>query len=145
MWRLKGAFIINEKNGKVLDIQGGLDAENRNILVWNKHGKINQQWDIIYADDMKPEPKVGELNEDFGLIVGKDFHIVSAMSKHLYLDLISNRNMVVKTSNGRKSQIWYFDQKTLTIKTRANNQSFDIQGSGKQTNMQVWSTNSRWW
>jgi hypothetical protein len=38
---LKGAFITNEK-GKVMDVQGGVDAENRNIIVWNKHGKINQ-------------------------------------------------------------------------------------------------------
>jgi hypothetical protein len=40
MFRLDGAFIVNEK-GKVLDISGGVDAENRNILAWGKHGKIN--------------------------------------------------------------------------------------------------------
>jgi len=145
MWRLKGAFIVNEKNGSVLDIQGGLDAENRNILVWKKHGKINQQWDIIYADQMKPEPKKGELNEDFGMYVERDFHIVSQLPTNKYLDLINNRNMVIKTPNGRKTQVWYFDQKSRTIKTRNNNQSFDIQSSGKTNNMQVWSTNSGWW
>jgi len=32
MFRLKGAYVTNEK-GKVLEIQGGIDAENRNIGV----------------------------------------------------------------------------------------------------------------
>jgi hypothetical protein len=41
---------VNEK-GKVLDVSGGVDQEDRQIIVWNKHGKINQQWDIIYADE----------------------------------------------------------------------------------------------
>jgi hypothetical protein len=39
------------------------------------------------------------MNEDFGLIVDKDFYVVSALSSGRYLDLISNRNLVIKTSN----------------------------------------------
>ena len=113
--------------------------------MYKKHGKINQQWDIVYADEWKAEPKKGELNSDFGMYVERDFHIVSAMPSHKYVDLISNRNMVVKTSNGRKTQIWYFDQKSRTIKTRLNNQSWDIRSSGKTNDMQIWSTNSNWW
>jgi hypothetical protein len=53
--------------------------------------------------------------------------------------------MVIKTPNGRNTQVWWFDQASLTIKTKLNNQSFDIQNSGKTNNMQVWSTNSNWW
>jgi hypothetical protein len=34
---------VNER-GKVMDVAGGLDNENQNIQVYNKHGKINQQW-----------------------------------------------------------------------------------------------------
>jgi len=52
--------------------------------------------------------------------------------------------MVIKTPNGRKTQIWWFDQKSLTIKTKLNNQSWDIQNSGRTRNMQIWSTNSGW-
>jgi hypothetical protein len=51
---------------------------------------------------------------------------------------------VIKTPDGRKSQKWYFDQRILTIKTRYNNQSFDIVSSGKGVKMQIWSTNSEW-
>jgi hypothetical protein len=84
------------------------------------------------------------LNKKFGLYVERDFYIVSALQSHRYLDLINNRNMVIKTKNGRKTQIWYFHQPSLTIRTRYNNQSFDIKNAGKTNNMQIWSTNSGW-
>jgi hypothetical protein len=134
---------VNDK-GKVLDVQGGVDAENRQMIVWNKHGKINQQFDIIYVDEWPEEPKKGELNEDYGLYVERPFYIQTALASHRYLDLINNRNMVIKIPNGRNTQVWYFDQKSKTIKTKLNNQSWDIKSAGKTNNMQVWSTNSGW-
>jgi hypothetical protein len=143
LFRLDGAFVVNER-GKVMDISGGVDDENRNILMWNKHGKINQQWDIIYADEYPEEPKKGELNKDFGLYVERPFYIISQMKEHRYLDLIGNRNMVIKTQNGRSTQVWYFHQQSLTIRTKLNNQSWDIKSAGRTRNMQIWSTNSGW-
>jgi hypothetical protein len=73
------------------------------------------------------------------------FYIISQLDENRYLDLINNRNMVIKTQNGRNTQIWYFHQYSKTIRTKLNNQSFDIQNSGKTGNMQIWSTNSGWW
>jgi hypothetical protein len=97
---------------------------------------MHQQWDIVYADEWKGEPKKGEFNEEFGMYVERPFHIVSAMNSHRYLDLRSNRNMVINTWDRRsKTQVWYFDQRTLTIKTQLNNQSWDIQNSGRTRNM----------
>jgi hypothetical protein len=87
----------------VLDIQGNIDAENRNIIVHSEHGRINQQWDVVYVDEWKGEPGKGELNEDFGLYVERPFYIATAMASGRYLDLINNRNMVIKTSNGRNT------------------------------------------
>jgi membrane carboxypeptidase/penicillin-binding protein PbpC len=144
MWYRKGKQITNERR-KVWDIQGGQDVENRNIIAYKRHGKINQQFDIIYADQWKGEPGKGQLNKRFGLYVERTFYIVSRMSTGRYLDIIDNRKMVIKTQNGRKTQKWYFDQRSLSIKTRLNNQSWDIQSSGRTNNMQIWSTNSRWW
>jgi len=141
---MKDAFVTNEK-GRVLDVQSGIDAENRNIIAHPLHKRINQQWNIVYVDEWPEEPKKGEMSPKFGLYVERDFYIVSAMSKHRYLDLPDNRNMVIKTSNGRNTQRWYFDQKSKTIKTRLNNQSFDIRSSGRTNHMQIWSTNSGWW
>jgi hypothetical protein len=128
-----------------MDVHGGQDTENRNIIVWNKHKGLNQQWDVVYADEMPEDPKKGELNKEFGLYVERPFYIISELSSHRYLDLINNRNMVIKTRNARKTQTWWFDQKSLTIRTKLNNQSWDIKSSGKTTNMQIWSTNSGWW
>jgi len=134
MFRYQGAFVVNE-HGKVADVQGGSDTENRNIIVHNKHGKINQQWDVVYADEWKGEPTKGQLNKRFGLYVERDFYVVSKLPDSRYLDLINNRNMVIKVPNGRKTQVWYFDQRSLTIKTRYNNQSWDVQSSGRTNNM----------
>jgi hypothetical protein len=48
-------------------------------VIGTKDGSIKQQWKLIYVADMKPEPKKGELNKDWGLYVERDFHIVSAL------------------------------------------------------------------
>jgi hypothetical protein len=144
LWYRRGAVVQNERK-KVFDVQGGIDQENRNIIAYNKHGKINQQFDIIYADEWKGEPTKGQLNKRFGLYVDRTFFIVSRMGAGRYLDLINNRNMVIKVRNGRKTQQWYFDQRSLTIKTRYNNYSWNIVSNGGSSKMQIYSTNSNWW
>jgi hypothetical protein len=120
MFSYKDAFVTNEK-GRVMDVSGGVDSENRNIIAHPLHKKINQQWDIIYVDERPKDPTKGQMSSRFGLYVERDFYIVSALGQNRYLDLINNRNIVIKTPNGRNTQRWYFDQKSLTIKTRLNN------------------------
>jgi hypothetical protein len=145
MFRYENGFIVNEK-GKVLEVQNqnlNTDAEQRNIQVNNRGSDIRQQWEVVYVDEYS-EPKKGELNEQFGLYVERDFYIVSALPSGRYIDLINNRNMVIKTANGRKTQVWYFHQQSKTIRTRYNNQSWDIKNAGRTRDMQIWSTNSGW-
>ena len=101
MFRYQGVFFVND-HGKVMEVQGSIDTENRNIMVNTKTGKINQQWDLIYVDKMPEEPKKGELNKEFGLYVERDFNVVSDLPRHRYLEVINNRNMVIKTPNGNK-------------------------------------------
>lgn len=120
MFRRQDAYVVNER-GKVIEVQGNIDSENRNIEVRNKNGQINQQWDIVYVDEWKGEPGKGELNEKFGLYVERDFHVVSQLPDNRYIDLINNRNFVIKTSNGRRQQVWYFHQESRTIRSRYNN------------------------
>jgi hypothetical protein len=136
--------MVNE-HGKVVDVSGNVDVENRNVIVHNKHGRINQQWDLIYADEYPDEPTKGELNKEFNFYVERDFYIQSQMGTQRYLSVINNKETVIKTPNGQKYQIWYFHQKTKTVRTRLNNKSFDIVNSGKTTALQVWATNSAWW
>jgi hypothetical protein len=99
----------------------------------------------VYVDEWKGEPQKGEFNDRFGLYVERDFHVVSKLPDGRYLETYDNRNLSIKTSNGRKQQIWYFHQQSLTIRTRLNNQSWDIKSSGRTRYMQIWSTNSNWW
>jgi hypothetical protein len=143
MFKYEGQYVTNEK-GKVLHVQGNVDAENRNIEAQNKNNGINQQWDIVYADEWKGEPGKGELNEKFGIYVERDFHVVSQLPENRLLDLMGTRNMIIKTDVGTVTQKWYFHQQSLTIRSRANNQSWDIKSAGKTKDMQIWSTNSGW-
>jgi hypothetical protein len=128
-----------------MDVSGNVDQENRMIISYKKHGGLNQQWDVVYLDEWKGEPGKGELNEEFGLYVERPFYVISQLPSNRYLDLINNRNMVIKTKNGRNTQTWYFHQQSLSIRTKLNNQSWDITSSGRSNNFQIWSTNSRWW
>jgi hypothetical protein len=45
---LKGENLINER-GLVLDVAGGQDKNNQNVLVWKKHRGLNQKWKIDYV------------------------------------------------------------------------------------------------
>jgi len=104
MWELNGNYInaVDHKN-KYLNVQGKTDSEGRHIQAnENKNGQIHQQWDVIYVDQWKGEPTKGQLNEEFGLYVERPFHVISAMNSHRYLEVINNRNMVIKTRNNQK-------------------------------------------
>jgi len=99
---------MTNERGKVIEVSGGLDNENQNIVIGNKNGQVHQRWKVIYADEYPNEPVKGELNKKFGLYVERPFYIISALKSNRYLDLINNRNMVIKTPNGRNTQVWYF-------------------------------------
>jgi hypothetical protein len=87
MFRYKNSNVVNEK-GKVMDVQGNRDVENQNIIVWNRHNGLNQQWDIIYKDEWKGEPTKGQLNKEYVLYVERPFYIQTQMGSKRYLDLI---------------------------------------------------------
>ena len=128
-----------------MDVHGGRDEENRQVIVWGRHNGLNQQWDIIYVDKWKPEPTKGQLNEFFGFYVERPFHIVSQMPGRRYLDVIDNRNIVIKQPNSYDSQVWWFDQQSRTVKNKKYGQSFNVEGNGSRRNLQLANTNSQWW
>ena len=138
---MQGAYLVND-HGKVMNVDANKDDENRNIVVANKNNGLGQQWDVVYADEYKAEPKKGEFNKDFGLYVDRPFSVISEMNAHRYLTVIDNKNMVIKISNGRKQQQFRFDQATLSIKSMALNKSWDIR-SGSKFDLQ--STNNQWY
>jgi hypothetical protein len=103
MWRRKGAFITNDK-GKVMEVDNGTDDESRYIIVKPKNGKIFQQFDILYVDQWKGEPKKGQYNKFFGLYVDRTFFVRTHMGSKRYLDFhitnANHREMAIKTRNG---------------------------------------------
>jgi hypothetical protein len=145
MFKMKGAYLTCERNGKVMHVQGDIDTESRYIYSGKKKNHVSQQWTIIYADQWKRDPRKGELNKRFGFYVDRTFHIVSQLRGRRYIDIVSSTQVVIKTRNGRKSQDWWFDQKSLTIKTRVNNYSIEITSSGNGKYLRTYSTSSRWW
>lgn len=52
--------------------------------------------------------------------INRSFHIVSMLGKNRYVDIINNNRAVIKTPNGRDSQVFSFDWKTRTIKIKSN-------------------------
>jgi len=41
MFKYEDSHVINER-GKAMDVSGGVDSDNRNIIMWNKHNGLNQ-------------------------------------------------------------------------------------------------------
>lgn len=112
------------------------------------NGKTHQLWDVIYVDEYKGQPKKGELNEDFGFYVERPFHIVSMLPRRRYLqrvDPATSQEIKIKQPNSYKSQVWYFDQKTLTIKCQANGQSLNINNNGRSNNLNTRNTQDNWY
>jgi hypothetical protein len=121
----------NEK-GKVLE--GGpnvaSDTKNRLINARAANSKLlSQRWELIYLDEFIKDPTKGQLNRSYGLRVDTDFHIVSELPSRRHINNLSNK-LVIKTSNGRKDELFYFDQKSRTIKSRTNNYSIHQQSNG---------------
>jgi hypothetical protein len=56
---MQGENIVNSR-GKVIDVAGGIDNENQNIIVASRNNKVSQRWTIVYVDEDKPRPKKGD-------------------------------------------------------------------------------------
>jgi len=72
--------------------------------------------------------------------INRPFHIVSGMSNNRHLDAIG-QEMVIKTPNGRTSQVFYFDYKTRTIRSKDNNYALDM----RNTKVHKYQVNSQWY
>jgi hypothetical protein len=75
-------------------------------------------WDIVYTDNIPEGYADGEFNAKWGFIIGKPFHIISVIGEKRMVDVYDNTNLALKTRNTRKSQLWFFDGVTKTIKTK---------------------------
>lgn len=95
-------------------------------------------------DTLKPELKQGEWSPQFGVYIGTEFSIKTRMGTGRYLDVVGDQ-VVTKTRSTRKTQKWYFDLSTRTIRNAETKKSLTISDKGTGTEFQVSTTNSEWW
>jgi len=126
---------VNEK-GKVLDVSGAVDQNNRDVIVNNLHNGLNQQWDVVYTDE--PEPPVNfEPNRPFVL--------VNQMAGKRLLTLSGN-NFVVQSRNNSPEQLFRYDPNTKTIKMFSNQlHSLALSHAGKSRNLIAHKTDGGWY
>jgi hypothetical protein len=139
-------MFVNVVNNKVLDVTGGKDAEGQAVIVWNKHGKVNQRWNIIYVDKAKPVQDEG-LNKDFGFHINRPFYIRSRLPMKRVAENHGNNAITLRRwRNNVKQQQWWFDGESKTV--RNNNwkaRAMEIPSNGGANDLRTNSVNSRWW
>lgn len=119
-----------------MDVSGGADRENQNVIVWGRHNGKNQQWDIVYAD--LPPPKI-----DFK--PGKPFIIINQMAGKRLLTL-QGKNFVVQRRNNSPEQLFKYDASSQTIRLFANQQdSIAIEQHGRSRNLISHKTDGAWY
>jgi len=79
-------------------VSGNQDKENRNVIVWNRHNGLNQQWDIVYADSQTTK---GGAPSTTGICLsnGGLFNIVSNLGSKRLLTLNNAGNFEIRTKN----------------------------------------------
>jgi hypothetical protein len=63
------------------------------------------------------------------------------------VELVGGHNLAIKRYvKGRTAQQFFFDQTSKTVKSQQyKDRSIDIQSNGKNRNLRMTTTNSRWW
>jgi hypothetical protein len=88
-------------------------------LRWNKSSsKLSQKWRVIYIDTLKADPVKGKLNPKYGFKVNTDFYLQTALPSGRYLTRMDKNAFAIKIRNGSTGQIYFFDQKSKTIRLR---------------------------
>lgn len=145
LFRYQDGYFVNIKDKRVFDITKGEDAEGQNVMVWKKHGSLNQQFDVRYIDQLKPELRRGDFFYEWGFYVSKEFFIKTKLGSSRYVTVIGDHMLVMMDRYGTKSQKWTFDKNSRTVKSVHNGMSLDIKNKGEGPAIQVWKTNSAWW
>jgi hypothetical protein len=138
-------LFINTSNNKVLDVSGGKDVEAQPVIVWGKHGKPNQRWNVVYTN--KVEQQTEGMNDQFGFHCNRPFYIVSRLPMRRVAETNSNNITIRRWRKNAKMQQWTFNCADKTIRSNHwKNYAMEIQSNGGSSNLRTTSTiNSRWW
>jgi hypothetical protein len=120
MFKFTGSYFMNIK-GKTLTLTTETNMSHLFFRVKNTKNKWNgldQKWSLKYMDELPKPPKKGDWCGEYGFHHMRDFHLVSALPAHRYLDYLG-ADTVIKVPNGRTTQTWYFDWNSRSIRSRA--------------------------
>jgi hypothetical protein len=137
---------INIQNKKVLDVTGGKDVEGQNVQVYRRHNKANQRWRIVYVDKRGKDATSG-YNKDFGFYIGRAFYFRSRLPMKRVAETVSTDVRLRRWNKGRKrQQTFKYDEVSKTIKSEYyKTYSLTIPNSGRNNQLRVTTTSSRWW
>jgi hypothetical protein len=108
---------------------------------WELNKSKAQQWDVVYVDEMPRDPVKGEMNNEYGFIVERDFYLVTALPSRRMLSRVAENKLKIKVKNGMTNQKWWFDQASLTVKSRMTpSQSWNINGNGGSKDLSITTT-----
>jgi hypothetical protein len=82
------------------------------------------------------------------MYIGRPFYLVSRLPMKRVLEAKGASNAtIMRWVKNRKSQTWYFDGKSKTIRSNYwKNYALEIQSNGGSNNLRLTSSiNSRWW
>jgi hypothetical protein len=106
---------------------------------------MSQKWTLVYVDEAE-DSKTKGLYTPYQIHLARAFFVRSRMPMGRVVTIVGGRNLVLKTfDKSNNNQYFFLDPATKTIKSVGNQAySWDIQNSGKSSNLQVWRTNARW-
>jgi len=99
---------------------------------------------VVYIDT-QGSARIQGLNGEFGFYINRPFYIVSKMWMNRVIEMKGSEIRISQRVNGRRTQLFMFDEITKTVKTVENGNSIAIAKYGEGWNMITEFTSSRWW
>lgn len=128
---------IKNARGLVIDVAGARDADGSNVIVWKKHGNLNQQWKIEYVN--------ADIIQN-GIIPDKPFKIITKMGSARALTRSRNNVIIRDNKANDKDQIFVYDSQTGSIQPRrAANLALDIGEQGRNRYVQFAKEKDIWY
>jgi hypothetical protein len=118
-------YIVGGKGGKGDDDDSGKGGDGEGEGGKGGDGKGDKG-----GDDNGPSGGDDDksIEDEFGMDLGRPFHIVTMQSSQRLLDVIGNQ-VVIKTENKLDSQTWYFDKVSRSIINKKNKQALDMRSN----------------
>ena len=130
----EGNYVIQSalKEGKVMDVTGGLDINGTNIQLYDNNGSTAQKWKVTMNDDKSYSIK--NLSSD------KSLDVVAAGT-------YDGVNVQLYGYNGSCAQRWKIEKntdKTYTLYSMCSGKALDVAGGSirNNTNIQLYTSNS---